>query len=75
MSLHVKPPLRNKIPKNNVFFRVKSVRCRQIVIVLRAVYIDAVLLLSCFYFLGHTILFLRPKCKIKCRNGGRRGGL
>ena len=28
-----KPPLRHKMQKNNVFFRDKSARCRQIVIV------------------------------------------
>ena len=72
MKLLGKPPLANKMQKNNAKTCVYTGRCRQFVNVLR------ILLYWCgitFYFFETYVLFIRPKCKIKCRNGGRRGGL
>ena len=58
MLLLSKSPLRHKMQKNNVFFLDKTARCRQIAIVLRAVYINAVLLLFLFLFFGTYVFIL-----------------
>ena len=62
--------------KNNAFSRDKTDRRRQFVNVLRN---NFILMRYYFYilflFFGTYVLIIRPKCKIKCRNGGRRGGL
>ena len=74
-SLHIKSPLPLKTLKNNTFLRGKRGSCRQNILYLRTVYIDAVLLFILFLFFVTYVYSYDRSVKIKCRNGGGRGGL